>query len=151
MKTEVHRVKEKKDEKVTIECVELTEDVREILVFIQSKGHEITGMLDGTYTQLLLSDIFYFEALDEHVFAYTKDQVYEIRSRLYEVEERYQDIYFLRISKSIVVNLRKIQTITPALNARFTAHLKNGEQLIVSRQYVKQLKKTLLGGQKNEV
>lgn len=151
MKTEVLRVKEKKDEKVTIECVAFTSEVREILLYVQSKGHEITGMLDGTYTQLMLSDIFYFEALDEHVFAYTKDKVYEIKNRLYEVEERYQEIYFLRISKSIVVNLRKIETITPALNARYTAYLKNGEQLIISRQYVKHLKEILLGGQKNEV
>lgn len=151
MKTEVLRVKEKKDEKVTIECVAITSEVREILLYVQSKGHEITGMLDGTYTQLMLSDIFYFEALDEHVFAYTKDKVYEIKNRLYEVEERYQEIYFLRISKSIVVNLRKIQAITPALNARYTANLKNGEQLIISRQYVKHLKEILLGGQKNEV
>lgn len=151
MKTEVLRVKEKKDEKVTIECVAVTSEVQEILLYVQSKGHQVTGMLDGTYTQLMLSDIFYFEALDEHVFAYTKDKVYEIKNRLYEVEERYQEIYFLRISKSIVVNLRKIQTITPALNARFMAHLKNGEQLIVSRQYVKQLKEVLLGGRKNEV
>ncbi|MDO5521603.1 MAG: LytTR family DNA-binding domain-containing protein [bacterium] len=146
MKAEVLKVKEKKDEKVTIECVAITNEVREILLFVQSNGYEITGMLDGMYTQLLPSDIFYFEALDEYVFAYTKDKVYQIKNRLYEVEERYQDIYFLRISKSIVVNLRKIQSITPALNARFMAHLKNGEQLIVSRQYVKQLKKILLGG-----
>lgn len=151
MKTEVLRIKEKKDEKVTIECVAITSEVREILLYVQSKGREITGILDGTYTQLMLSDIFYFEALDEHVFAYTKDKVYEIKNRLYEVEERYQEIYFLRISKSIVVNLRKIHTITPALNARYTANMKNGEQLIISRQYVKQLKEILLGGQKNEV
>lgn len=151
MKTEVLMVKEKKDEKVTIECVAVTSEVQEILLYVQSKGREITGILDGTYTQLMLSDIFYFEALDEHVFAYTKDKVYEIKNRLYEVEERYQEIYFLRISKSIVVNLRKIQSITPALNARYMANLKNGEQLIISRQYVKHLKEILLGGQKNEV
>ena len=151
MKTEVLRVKEKKDEKVTIECVSITSEVREILLYVQSKGREITGMLDGTYTQLMLSDIFYFEALDEHVFAYTKDKVYEIKYRLYEVEEHYQEIYFLRISKSIVVNLRKIEAITPALNARYMANMKNGERLIISRQYVKHLKEILLGGQKNEV
>lgn len=148
MKTEVRRVQEKEDEKVTIECVEITNEVREILTFVQSKGKEITGTADGQYAKLQLSNIFYFEALDEHVFAYTKDKVYEIRCRLYEVEERYQDILFLRISKSVVVNLRKIESITPALNARFMAHLKNGEKLIVSRQYVKPLKDILLGGQK---
>lgn len=146
MKTEVLMVKEKKDEKVTIECVAITSEVQEILLYVQSKGREITGILDGTYTQLMLADIFYFEALDEHVFAYTKDNVYEIKNRLYEVEERYQEIYFLRISKSIVVNLRKIHTITPALNARYMANLKNGEQLIISRQYVKHLKEILLRG-----
>lgn len=148
MRTELRRVQEKKDEKITIECVEVTSEIREIITYLQTKGKEISGVSEGHYANLKLSEIYYFEAIDEHVFAYTKDKVYEIKSRLYEVEERFREIFFLRISKSMVVNLRKIETITPALNARFMAHLKNGEQLIVTRQYVKPLKEILLGGQK---
>lgn len=39
-----------------------------------------------------------------------------------------------------------IESISPALNGRFTAHMKNGEKIIISRKYVPEIKLTLLGG-----
>ncbi|MCI7234323.1 MAG: LytTR family transcriptional regulator DNA-binding domain-containing protein [Oscillospiraceae bacterium] len=38
----------------------------------------------------------------------------------------------------------KIESVSPALNGRFTAHMKNGERVIISRQYVPALKKAVL-------
>ena len=40
----------------------------------------------------------------------------------------------------------KLESISPALNGRFTAHMKNGEKIIISRQYVPEIKRTVLGG-----
>jgi len=40
----------------------------------------------------------------------------------------------------------KIESIKPALNSRFMAKLTNGEVVIISRQYVPQLKEKLKGG-----
>ncbi|MCM1183996.1 MAG: LytTR family transcriptional regulator DNA-binding domain-containing protein [Roseburia sp.] len=40
----------------------------------------------------------------------------------------------------------KIESIKPSLNGRFTAVFQNGEQIIVSRKYVPELKKALKGG-----
>jgi DNA-binding LytR/AlgR family response regulator len=50
---------------------------------------------------------------------------------------------FLRISKSVIVNLSKIKSLSPALSGRFEAALDNGEKVIISRQYVGDLKKRL--------
>jgi len=66
------------------------------------------------------------------------------------IEVRYEKLYgersFFRCSKSVVVNLMKIEFMKPALNGRFMATLNNNEKVIISRQYVTELKKKLKGG-----
>ena len=47
----------------------------------------------------------------------------------------------------MIVNLMKISSVRPALNGRFSAVLKNGEEIIISRKYVPELKRTLKGGE----
>lgn len=42
------------------------------------------------------------------------------------------------------------QCYASALNGRFYAHMKNGEKLIISRQYAPVLKKRILGGGNDE-
>ena len=47
----------------------------------------------------------------------------------------------------MIVNLMKITSVRPALNGRFLAVLKNGEEIIISRKYVPSLKNILKGGE----
>ena len=90
-------------------------------------------------------DICYIESVDGRTFLYTKDGVYETSYRLYELEEMLKTKHFLRISKPMLVNLMKIQSIQPAFNGRFTAVLSSGERIVISRSYVKALKAALKG------
>ena len=69
-----------------------------------------------------------------------------MKRKLYELESIYEGKRFFRCSKSVIVNLMKIESIKPALNSRFMAKLANGEAVIISRQYVPQLKEKLKGG-----
>jgi len=50
---------------------------------------------------------------------------------------------FIRVSKSCILNLNKIGSLAPSLGGRFEARLKNGEKVIISRQYVNSLKEVL--------
>jgi DNA-binding LytR/AlgR family response regulator len=88
-------------------------------------------------------DVFYFEAVDNKVFLYLEKEVYETKLKLYELEERFVGTDFLRVSKSVIMNLAKVKTLSPAFNGRFEATMKNGEKVIVSRQYVPVLKDKL--------
>ena len=69
--------------------------------------------------------------------------LYEIKNKLYELDELYHKRQFFRCSKSVLINLLKVESVKPALNGRFTAKLSNGEQIIISRQYVAELKRIL--------
>jgi len=151
MRVSIRKILNKEDEKVIIECVEITPEIREIHSYVENKGLEIPGIVDGQYqTRFRLEDVYYFEALDEKVFAYTEEQVCEIKMRLYEVEKAFENQCFVRCSKSVVLNLMLLDSISPALNGRFFAHMKNGEKLIISRQYAPLLKKVVMGGKEDE-
>lgn len=89
------------------------------------------------------TDIFYFEAVDGKVFIYAEKEVYETSLRLYEIESRFEESDFFRASKSVVANLSKISCVKAVFNGRFEANMKNGEKIIISRQYVPLLKKKL--------
>lgn len=145
MKVKIRKIERKEAEQVVIECVKITPEIRDICVYAQAKGKELTGTESGKCFRFPLEEVYYFEALDEKVFAYTKTKVYEVKIRLYEVERAYGRYHFIRCSKSMVLNLMQLECISPALNGRFFAHMKNGEKLMISRQYVPNLKSAVLG------
>lgn len=145
MNVTIKRIDETKSEQVIIECVKITQQIKDIENYVLNSDMTLLGILNERIYKLNVSDIFYFEAVDEKVFAYTIEDVYEIKLRLYEAEQKFRINYFIRCSKSFLINVMKIESISPALNGRFTAHMKNGENIIISRQYVKELKDTLLG------
>lgn len=140
------KVRKEDPEQIEIRCHEITDRVREIVTFIKTRQGQLTGIQDGNQYEIPVTDICYVEAVDNRVFLYTNQQVYETRQKLYELEEVLREKYFLRISKSMLLNLMKIKSIKPALNGRFMAILQSGEEIIISRKYVPALKEMLKGG-----
>ena len=135
MDVRIEQVGKEEEELVLIRCRTVTEEVREIAAFVKSRQGSLT----------CTSDAKQFESVDGRTFLYTKDGVYETSYRLYELEEMLKIKHFLRISKPMLVNLMKIQSIQPAFNGRFTAVLSSGERIVISRSYVKALKAALKG------
>jgi len=141
MRVDIEKINRKEDERVLISCIKMTPDIEDIRDYALHKGIELTGLTGQNHMErFLLETVYYFEAIDEKVFAYTGKKVYEVKSRLYEVEKMYLSHSFVRCSKSVVLNLMLLDNISPALNGRFFAHMKNGEKLIISRQYAPMLR-----------
>ena len=146
MRVSVRKILRREDEQVVLECVELTRDFEDIREYALLRGNHLIGYINDTAHQLKLSDILYFEAVGDQVFAYTADEIYSVKKRLYELESVYRDRKFIRCSKSFLLNLMQIESFRPALDSRFFARMKNGEDIIVSRMYAKELKKKLMEG-----
>ncbi len=145
MKVLLRKITKDKDEQAIVECHEVSDDVKSIVRFIKSTDTMLAGYLEEKMCQIALQDILFVEAVDNKVFAYTAKKVYELKCKLYEFEEMYVTKRFFRCSKSFVINLMKVDHVRPILNGRFSATMFNGEDVIISRQYVKELKKRLLG------
>ncbi|MGN0650749.1 MAG: LytTR family DNA-binding domain-containing protein [Oscillospiraceae bacterium] len=145
MDVKISRIPEEESELVDIRCHEETDCVREIADFVKSRQGQLFGTLDGRRYGVAVSEIMYIESVDNRTYLYTSSKVYETKQRIYELEDALKSRHFLRVSKATLVNLMKILSVKPALGGRFSAVLSNGEEIIISRKYVSELKKTLRG------
>lgn len=145
MQTKITKIDRSKPELLEIHCHSVSDEVREIVAFVRSRQGQLTGTADERQYEIPVSDIYYFETVDNKNFIYTKDKVYETKQKLYELEEMLVSKHFLRVSKSVLLNLMKVSCIKPSLNSRFIAVLFSGEQIVISRKYVPALKKALRG------
>lgn len=140
-------VKEKcevKETEVEIRCRTRDREVDALIAGIKNAASFLVGEKEnGDLCQVPVARIFYFEAIEGKVFAYLEKEIVKIRSALYEVESTYQSNHFVRISKSAVVNLRMITNIRPEEGRRVRIELRNQESLIVSKNYVSDLKKAI--------
>ena len=56
---------------------------------------------------------------------------------------RPKGVYYVRISKSMIANLRKVRNVSAEPGGRMVAVLLNDERVIISRSYVKEIKRRL--------
>ena len=145
MDVRIEQIGKEDEELVLIRCRAVTEEVREIAAFVKSRQGSLSCTADSKQYEVAVMDICYIESVDGKTFLYTDERIYETAYRIYELEEMLKPKHFLRISKPMLVNLMKIQSIQPAFNGRFTAVLVSGEKIIISRNYVKALKGALKG------
>ena len=128
------------EEGVTLEYVRLTKDFEEIREYVRHKGDNLTGYKQTKEkASVRIEDVLYFETVDGRVFAYTVDCVYEIKGRLYQVEEKVSRRNICRASKTMLVNMEHIISVRTALNGRLYARMENGEEILITRRYAKDI------------
>jgi DNA-binding LytR/AlgR family response regulator len=131
------------EDEIILRCAQLDDRLLELLRALRNEHFKLSAYSETGITLLDPKEVYYFEAVDNKVFAYCEKQVYEVRKKLYELDEAMSGTDFLRISKSTIVDLSKVMHLSAAFNGRLEAKLKNGEKIIISRQYVPALKKKL--------
>ena len=91
-----------------------------------------------------LSGLTCLYAQDKGVYARREDgEVFALRLRLYELEQRLDSHTFVRISHSEIVNLKKITALDLTLSGTIKISLADGAACYVSRRYVKKIKQAL--------
>lgn len=90
-----------------------------------------------------VKNIDYFEALDNDVFACLGKERFYVLEKLYSLEESLATQNFVRVSKSFLVNLLKINYIRPLLNYKLELVMINGDKIDVNRTYMKSFKKKM--------
>lgn len=143
MKVEVKLIDSSLEESALINVHSLSENISMAIELLENNRNNIIGIKDGKSFVLDISKIYYVEAIDNKTFVYLKDDVYESRYKLYELENVLDRAKFLRCSKSMICNIRKIKNVKTSLNGRLDATMLNDEQIVISRSYVKELKKLL--------
>lgn len=140
----VINVDDKKEEtEIVINARELTAEVENIVATLRMLNQQMLVRKDGEKHLLDVEQISYVEALERKTFVYTPEAVYESKLKLYEMEERLCQGSFFRVSKSCLVNIRFVKSLRNDVERKLRLTLKNGEQIMVSRQYADEIKKRL--------
>jgi len=143
MKVTVEQIGKDRGEEVIVRCHDPGAEWVSNVTEASSVHRMICGWQDDSMHRLRLSEVFYFEVVDDRSFLYTRTAVYEAKEKLYEFERLCEGSTLFRCSKSMILNATKIDYVRPSLSGRFEAVLSNGEKVIVSRKYVADLKQRL--------
>lgn len=134
------------EDEVVIRCRRLDEETQKIYQSLQDVKKETRSILfylDNTEYYFPLDKILFFETEEHGVRAHTLDQIYDTQYRLYELEEMLPGT-FMRVSKSTILNLQHIFSITKNLTAASVVQFSGThKQVYVSRNYYKPLKSRL--------
>lgn len=131
---------------IIIKTNEINDDVQKIYDLIESQIGQLIVKRNGQSFSIAMNDIYYIESIDDKTFIYLKESVFEINKRLYELEQEL-NLNFIRVSKSTILNINKLNYVKAILNGKYEAYLDNDEKIIISRHYVRQFKKKFgIGG-----
>jgi len=147
MKIQIQVDNKIKENEVIIRCSEISEEVKNIQIILDDmlshKKHIIFYRGDTEY-YLSLEEILFFETEENGICAHTIDNIYNVKYKLYELEELLPG-YFMRVSKSTIINTNHIYSITHNISSSSKVEFQNThKQVYVSRYYYKPLKIKLL-------
>jgi len=140
MEIKIRKIEGGELEYIEIGCHAEDSRVRSIVKFVKGLDGSISGAKGEKVYEIPIVDIFYIESVDDHTFIYTHRDSFETNLKLYEFEDLLKEKGYLRISKSVILNIMKADSIKPALNGRFLCKLTNGEDVIISRKYVSEFR-----------
>ncbi len=123
---------------------ELTDNITKAMSILESdESNDMLAVKKGSDIALLeFNDVFMFRVEDKQVKVYTQSNEYLIKKPLYQVEETLSSD-FVRISKTTIVNLKKIERVAPSLKGMMFIQLKNGLKDNISRKYLPDFKNSL--------
>ncbi len=131
---------------VEIRCRQVDRRVEKLKAYVERFDDSVRGKSDGAYTNIRTGEILYIESVDNKVFLYTENKVYETEKKLYELEGILDSKDFFRCGKSLILNINKIKSLRPEITRNILATMTNGEVVVISRRYVGAFKELLMGG-----
>ncbi len=127
-------------EGVILEYVNYTNEFARIKEYVKNIGETFMGYtMRKEWMPVSVEEVLYFEAVDGRVFAYTSNELYEVKGRLYQIEEKMTRKCMLRASKTTIVNADHIVSVRTALNGRLYVRMENEEEILVTRRYAKEI------------
>lgn len=129
------------EEEIVIRCRRLDEEIMQLQDMIENSSARFTGEIslqigDSKYF-VPLKEILFFESSERQSAAHTNERIYDSDKKLYQLEEMLPP-YFLRVSKSTILNLRMIAYLKKDLTGSCEVGFRNSpKKVYVSRMYAK--------------
>lgn len=144
MKVEIKIEEEFKNPLAVIHTAEVTDEVNSAIRKLSDSAPDVLMGFDGTNARILEpNEIYRIYAENQRVLAVTEGGTFQIRLRLYQIEEKLDSRIFVRISNSEIINLKKTEKFDLSFAGTIYVKLKNKESTYVSRRYVSKIKEIL--------
>lgn len=132
---------------IVIRCNEMTDEVKAIQTALEdllSQHTQLAFYKDKTAYYFPVNQVLFFETEDHTICAHTATDVYVVKYKLYELESLLPS-HFTRVSKSTILNINSIQSVTRHLTSSSLIEFqKTHKKVYVSRHYYKLLQTKLL-------
>lgn len=135
------------DVKLILQGPEDSEELARLLALLQG-GSDRLWVLDEQRSSVavLPEQIIWAETVDDRLFVYTAESVYQAQCSLAALELRGEPAGLFRCGKSALLNLNAVEKLCSLPGGRIEAVLSTGEKIIISRRYSPVLREKLNGG-----
>lgn len=135
------------EDELVLYCSDLSEDIlelqRQLNGLLKNSGTLAVSKGDLEYF-LKYSEILYMETDANNVVVHTSKQIFSTKQKLYELESQ-MPYYFMRVSKSTILNTREIRSIHKNITGSSEIEFANStKKTYVSRSYYKALMDKML-------
>ena len=137
--------KEFKETTLTITAPVLTEEIQGIIEYASNSKvpSKIMANKNNEIYFIKIEDIICFFSQDKYNYIRTKDGIYRLKYKLYEIDEVFNSKDFIRISKSCIININQVKCFDTNTLGTLVVKLNDNTQEIVSKRNVSQIMKLL--------
>lgn len=135
-------IEEVSEEKVLIYANKRTKLIDEIESLVESVNVDLTGTYNDEIIKIDINDVSCFLSENNKVFALINDKKYQIKQRLYQIEEM-NLAQFIKINQSCLANKKKIKKFESTIGGSLKVVFKNGYIDYISRRELKNVKQRM--------
>jgi two-component system LytT family response regulator len=98
------------------------------------------SLKSGTeWLRVKVDSILWIEAAGDYMCVHTQDGTHIIRKTLKQFQDDLDDDQFTRVNRSAIINMSKLNKLSPNSNGEYIASLSSGDNIKVTRKYKLQL------------
>ena len=144
MKIDIQKIAEG-EESIVLRYRQLTPELNRIIGILQGTDNKLLGKSDTGSVLIKIEEVLYLESVDDKLFAYTKGKVLRIDGTLNSFMTDMDNGTFFRCSKSMVINVNRVEALKSLSSNRIDATMEGGEHIIISRRYASEFRRMLRG------
>ena len=132
-----------RDEEVIIYAHEKNQIVLDIENIVKSSSVELKGFINDEIVIINPVNVSCFISEDNKVYALVDDKKYQIRYRLYQLEEMEINKNFIKINQSCYANIKRIKKFESTFTGALKVIFSNGYVDYISRRELKNVKERM--------
>ncbi len=143
LKLTINQNNNQTESEIIIQCSHVNKTLQKIIDYITQFTILLEGEHNNKIYQLSPDEICYIESVDGKTYLYDEANAYLCRQTLQTLEEELTNTPFARVSKTCLLNTSYLRCVETYPNHRLKAELSNKEQIIISRNYIDNLRKKI--------